>query len=111
MQGDGRELQLAAARFTVDVPAFEAATSGADLDAQAAAGATYRGELLAGLALDEPAFDDWLQARRQRLQEQAVRLFERLGDGLQAAGRIEAALQATLRLLELDPLHEPAHAG
>jgi DNA-binding SARP family transcriptional activator len=109
VQGDGRELQLTAAHFTVDVPAFEAATSSADLDAQAAAGAAYRGELLAGLALDEPAFDDWLRARRLRLQAQAVRLFERLGDGLQAAGRIEAALQATLRLLELDPLHEPAH--
>jgi DNA-binding SARP family transcriptional activator len=109
VQGDGRDLQLAAARFTVDVPAFEAALADVDLDTLAAVGAAYRGELLAGLALDEVAFDDWLQARRQRLHEQALRLFERLGDGLQAAGRIEPALQATLRLLELDPLHEQAH--
>lgn len=109
VQGDGRELQLAAARFEVDVPAFESAAATDDLETLAAAGAAYRGELLAGLTLDEPAFDDWLQARRQRLCEQALRLFERLAAGLQDAGRIEPAVQATLRLLELDPLHEPAH--
>lgn len=109
VQGDGRELQLAAARFEVDVPAFESAAATDDIDTLAAAGAACRGELLTGLSLDEPAFDDWLQARRRRLHEQALRLFDRLGARQQEAGRSEAALQATLRLLELDPLHEPAH--
>lgn len=109
VQGDGRELQLAAARFEVDVPAVEPAAAADDLEALAAASTAYRGELLAGLALDEPAFADWLQARRRHLHEQALRVFERLGENLLEAGHVEAALQATQQLLELDPLHEPAH--
>jgi DNA-binding SARP family transcriptional activator len=108
VQGSGRDLRLDEARFAVDVPAFEAALAASDLDHLAAAGAAYRGELLAGLALDQAGFEAWLQARRQRLHEQALRLHERLGEGLAQTGRAEAALQATLRLLELDPLHEGA---
>lgn len=108
VHGDGRELQLAAERFTLDVSEVERALAATDVDTLAAAGAAWRGELLAGLALDEPGFEAWLHAQRQRLHEDALRLFERLGDGLVQAGRTEAALQATLRLLELDPLHEHA---
>src|SRR5262245_51124845 len=44
----------------VDVAAFERAVADASPARLAEAAALYRGDLLAGLALDEPAFEDWL---------------------------------------------------
>lgn len=109
LQAEGRSLRLAPGRFEVDVPAFEAALRSTDVDALQHGSILYRGELLAGLNIDEPDFETWLHAQRQRLHEQALRLHERLGQAQAQAGHVEHAVQATLRLLELEPLHEEGH--
>ena len=54
----------------------ELASSGPGPDLRAAT-AAYIGELLEGVHLDEPAFDRWLAAERERLHHRAVGVFSR----------------------------------
>lgn len=106
---EGRTVQLADGAFTTDLHEFERDAAAPDPVTRAAAATLYRGELLAGLGVDEPGFDDWLRARRARCHEQAVQLLLALGCDGPRDGRPEAGLQALQRLLELDPVHEAAH--
>jgi DNA-binding SARP family transcriptional activator len=69
----------------------------------------YRGDLLEGLTLQEPPFEEWLMGERERLRELAVEALAGLLAAQRAAGAVEAALQTGLRLVGLDPLQEPVH--
>ena len=77
--------------------------------ALAAAVALYEGDLLEGLTVQEPPFEDWLLRERERLREGALEALGRLLAHQRAAGSTEAAVQTALRLLALDPLQEPVH--
>jgi DNA-binding SARP family transcriptional activator/CheY-like chemotaxis protein len=71
--------------------------------------ALYRGDLLAGFYLNEPGFDDWMTAERERLR---VRVFEALASLLRMQtdeGDLPAATRTAERLTALDPLDEAAH--
>src|SRR5262249_62154766 len=68
----------------------------------------YRGALLDGLGLRDPAFEDWLRVERQRLRDRAEEgLTNQLAQSL-AAGARDCAAAAARRLLSLDPLRETA---
>ncbi|MFO1330335.1 MAG: AAA family ATPase [Rubrivivax sp.] len=112
-RAQGRHLLLDEGAIEVDALRVEqvALAEDADADTLARAAALVRGELLAGHALAEPAFDDWLQARRARQHELALRVLTRLPAALASAGRHEDALQAALSLVSMDPLHEAGHRG
>jgi DNA-binding SARP family transcriptional activator len=69
----------------------------------------YRGDLLDGLTLQEPPFEAWLMAERERLRELALEALAGLLAFQRAAGAADAALQTGLRLIALDPLQEPVH--
>lgn len=69
----------------------------------------YRGDLLEGVAVEAPPFEEWLGIERQRLREAAVAALQELLRHRTAAGPLEAAVQTALRLLALDPLQEAAH--
>ena len=69
----------------------------------------YRGDLLEGLTLQEPPFEEWLMAERERLRELALEALAGLLAAQRAAGAVEGALQTGLRLIALDPLQEPVH--
>ena len=62
----------------------------------------YRGDLLAGSAVRDPAFDRWLSGARRRFHELAVAALERLIPTLDGAVAVDAAR----RLVRLDPLRE-----
>ena len=94
---------------TVDVLEFEALVRGGHPDGLRDAMALYRGDLLEGLRVDEPAFEEWLTRERERLRGLAVDALERLLTHETAEGRVEAAVDVALRLLLLNPLHEVAH--
>lgn len=70
----------------------------------------WEGELLAGKDFSDcPAFEEWLLAERERFR--ALRrdaLWQRCRAD-QAAGDLGGALRRAARLLELDPLSEPAY--
>lgn len=105
----GRSVALAPGVMEVDAVEFDAAASSPDIESLRRAADLYRGELLAGMAVNEPAFEDWMSGARARSRERAIQLLGRLAEAQQASGEIERALQTCLRLLEIDPLLESGH--
>src|SRR5262245_6087446 len=85
--GGGPALCLAEATVTldpaaveVDTVAFERHVAVGTPPALEAATALYQGELLEGLAVSEPAFEEWLLAERERLRELVLEALARLVD-------------------------------
>jgi DNA-binding SARP family transcriptional activator len=74
-----------------------------------AAVALYRGDLLSGLVLDEPPFEEWLVAERERLRELTLEGLARLIARQRAAGDLQAGMRTALQLLAIDPLQESVH--
>jgi TolB-like protein/Tfp pilus assembly protein PilF len=72
------------------------------------AAALYRADLLDGFTLGDRDFSDWLTGERERLREHAVQLFVRLMERAATTG-VEPAIRWALRILAVDPVHEPAH--
>ncbi|HEY7041037.1 MAG TPA: BTAD domain-containing putative transcriptional regulator, partial [Methylomirabilota bacterium] len=106
---DGPSVSLDPALVDVDVAHFERLVADRRPAALEQILALYRGDLLAGLALREPAFEDWLTAERERLRELAIQGLTHLLTHQQQAGAVEPAIHTGLRLLTLDPLQEPLH--
>ncbi len=89
-----------------DVVAFEVAV---DQGARADALELYRGELLSGFhAADAPEFADWVDRERDRLRRLAAQTANELTSEARALGRVEGALAAARRALELGPYDESA---
>ncbi|MBX6363449.1 MAG: AAA family ATPase [Gemmatimonadetes bacterium] len=98
------------APFRLDVAAFEraaaagaAGTGDAALDALRTAADLYAGDLLEG------AYDEWLDAPRDRLRRRYYEVLERLAAALEARGDHAAAIHYAERLLRHDPLDEGAY--
>jgi TolB-like protein/Flp pilus assembly protein TadD len=71
--------------------------------------ALYCGDLLSGISVRDPAFEDWLVTERERLRGLLMRTLTRLLEHRTSSGEMEKALQLGTRLLELDPLLESVH--
>ena len=106
---DGPSVALDPAVVDVDVARFERLVADGSTGALEQATGLYRGDLLAGLALAERPFEEWLTSERERLHELAIQTLGRLLTHQQRAGAAEHAVQTGLRLLGLDPLQEPVH--
>ena len=76
-----------------------------DISALRNAASSYRGDLLANLALRDEAFGDWLAAERSRLKIAAIKLYDKLVEREFGDDRIGAAQ----RLVAIDPLREASH--
>lgn len=70
--------------------------------------ALYSGDLLEGFDARAPAFEDWLAIERSRLRELAISALAALLERAQQRREPEPVVRLALRLLALDPLHEPA---
>ncbi len=93
----------------VDASSFERrleAGSGADL---LEAVALYGGEFLGDLQVPEQGFEDWLGAERQRLRLLATNAITALLDESLVKAAWDRAESLALKLLDIDPLLEPAH--
>ena len=106
---DGPTVALDPSVVDVDVAHFERLVADGGLSALEQVTTLYRGDLLAGLALAERPFEEWLTSERERLHELAIQALARLITHQQRAGAAEPAIQTGLRLLALDPLQEPVH--
>ncbi|HWO03441.1 MAG TPA: BTAD domain-containing putative transcriptional regulator [Methylomirabilota bacterium] len=106
---DGPTVALDPSVVDVDVAQFERMVADGQPPALEQIGGLYRGDLLAGLALTERPFEEWLTSERERLHELAIQALGRLLTHQQRAGAAEPAVQTGLRLLALDPLQEPVH--
>lgn len=105
---DRQSVMLAGDRVAVDVVTFEALLKDGTITSVERAVTLYRGDLLDGMRIREPAFEDWLLIERERLRQAAVGATARLASDAFAAGLRERAAMAARRLLSLDPLHEGA---
>src|SRR5215831_765149 len=94
---------------SVDVGDFERAVADGSTDALDRGLAIYRGDFLAGLTLQEPAFEEWLATERERLRELAQDALARLLVHRRESGDLDRAARTALRLLAMDPIQEPVH--
>jgi DNA-binding SARP family transcriptional activator len=65
----------------------------------------YEGDLLEGLGVRDPGFEDWLSVERARLRDVTIGALSRLTAGLTGT----EAVAMGQRLVELDPLREASH--
>ncbi len=105
----GETVALDPAAVEVDAGAFEAKVAAGTAEALDAAAALYGGDLLAGLAVKEAGFEEWLVGERERLRELALEGLAKLLAHQRRAGATDAAIQTGLKLLGLDPSQEPVH--
>jgi DNA-binding SARP family transcriptional activator len=103
---EGEGIALDPRHVEVDAVRLEQGHRAADEGGLASAVALYRGDLLAGLALDESPFEEWLVAEREHFRELALEGLARLLARQRAAGALEVGVGTALRLLAIDPLQE-----
>ncbi|MGQ0723135.1 MAG: AfsR/SARP family transcriptional regulator [Candidatus Eiseniibacteriota bacterium] len=108
---DGNSVALNSAVTDVDVAAFEQALTDGTPEALEKAADLYRGDLLDGLGVDEPVFEDWLLGERERLRELAIDGLAKLLAHQMKTDATERAIRTAVRLLALEPLQEVVHRG
>jgi DNA-binding SARP family transcriptional activator/tetratricopeptide (TPR) repeat protein len=106
---EGPTLALNPVGVEVDVASFERRVAQGTPQALEQAAELYRGDLLLGFTLNEPLFEEWLVAERERLRELALEGLARLLAHQTKAAGTERAIQTAVRLLGLDPLQEAVH--
>ena len=108
LDADAGSVGFSAGMVETDLADFEAAIEEETQSSLERAAALYRADLLDGFSSRERDFEDWLSGERERLRERAVQLFVRLTERAAPAGG-ETAIRWALRVLSVDPVHEPAH--
>jgi len=106
---EGRSVALAPGALEIDVVEFERCGANDGPAALERAAEFYRGDLLAGIAVNESSFEEWLLAERERLRERYIDVLTRLVTIYGERGNPDRAIQAALRLAALDPLEEATH--
>lgn len=106
---EGDSLALNPDRVEVDVAVFEELANRSTRKTLERAAALYTGDLLLGLTLREPPFEDWLRAERTRLRERALHVLRQILSVEIAAADLEPAVQTAIRFLAIEPLSEPVH--
>ena len=110
MEADGGSVGFSADMVETDLADFEGAIAEDTPGALERAAGLYRADLLDGFSLRDRDFGEWLTGERERFREHAVQLFLRLMERAAATG-VEPAIRWALRILAVDPVHEPAHRG
>jgi TolB-like protein len=98
-------LALDAAAVEVDVVLFEKLAASEEVSDLRRAAALYRGDLLEGFSVRDPAFEEWLTIERQRLRALVMSVLRKLV----AHESGPSAIVIAQRLLTLDPLQEESH--
>jgi TolB-like protein/Tfp pilus assembly protein PilF len=93
----------------VDVLEFEKNAADSSNGSLSRADSLYRGALLDGIKIRDPAFNDWLGQERARLEGLAIEVLERLLASLLREGDHKAAIATAQRLLARDPLRESTY--
>ena len=106
---DHRDARLEGPGLDVDVVRFETLAGDRSVDALEQAVLLYQGELLAGIRVKEPPFDEWLLSERERLRALALHALARLLAHHESAGHTEPAIMTAMRILALDAANETAH--
>lgn len=105
----GDTVSLNASSVRTDLSEFERLAVSNEPEAVAEAIRLYRGPLMAGFAIRDPAFMEWLESERTRLQDLAASALYRIAKHYKASAAYDDALAMARRLLDLNPLREKAH--
>ena len=105
----GDTVSLNASSVRTDLSEFERLAVSNEPEAVAEAIRLYRGPLMAGFAIRDAAFMEWLESERTRLQDLAASALYRIAKHYKAAASYDDALTMARRLLDLNPLREKAH--
>jgi TolB-like protein/DNA-binding SARP family transcriptional activator/Tfp pilus assembly protein PilF len=108
ISSEGRDIVLDAAAFEVDVLAFRAFAAQSGMAELEAAANLYSGEFLDALSIDSEEFESWRREEATRCRDQALDVLTRLMTQSAQSGETERAIEAGLRILRLEPLHEAA---
>src|SRR5215472_8773938 len=103
LEGDSAGLEPGA--VATDVAQLEALARSESTGDLRRAAELYGGDLLGGLGVHDPSFEDWLATERTRLREVTIGVLGRLTAGLAEA----EAVSMGQRLVALDPLREASH--
>lgn len=106
---DQRGVAIEGPGLDVDVVRFEALIADGSTEALEAAALLYQGELLDGIRVTEPPFDEWLLGERERLRELALQGLVRLLEVHAGSGPAGVAIRTAIRILNLDPAREAVH--
>jgi DNA-binding SARP family transcriptional activator/predicted ATPase len=99
-----------AAPHSLDVAAFADQIFQGTVAGLTAAMALYGGDFLQGFTVaDGAGFEEWALLQRERLHGAALAALEKLAQLHEQAGRVEEAILAQQRLLELEPWREESH--
>jgi DNA-binding SARP family transcriptional activator len=106
-QGDWLSLQPGS--FECDLAEFRRLFGRQDEASLVEAASLYRGPFLQGFSLvDAPAFDEWQQGQEARLSQEYTDVLIRFVDRAEARRDWPAVIQTLQRLMQIDPLDEPA---
>jgi TolB-like protein/Tfp pilus assembly protein PilF len=105
---EGETLALDAAAVEADVVTLQRSAMEGSADALRTAVALYRGDFLHGIRVRDSAFEEFLRLEREHIQEIAIDVCGRLMNHQLRHESVESAAQTAKRLLEIDPLQEPA---
>ncbi|PWU24514.1 MAG: hypothetical protein C5B48_06010 [Candidatus Rokuibacteriota bacterium] len=105
---DHQVVALEGTGLDVDVVRFEALVAQGSVEALEQAVELYQGNLLEGIRVKEPPFDEWLLGERERLRESALGVLARLL-AHQKSGPSEPAIRTALRILAIDSANEATH--
>lgn len=106
---DGETIALNPESVELDVLSFEHLISEGSPESLEEAVAMHHGDFLAGLAITEGPFEEWLLIERERYRELALEALAKLLAHQMKNVSTEAAIQTALRLLALDPLQEAVY--
>jgi DNA-binding SARP family transcriptional activator/tetratricopeptide (TPR) repeat protein len=106
-ENDG--IGLDASRVVVDAVRFEKLIGRGTIVALNEAISLYQGDLLDGFRVEEPAFEEWLRAERERLRARAVDAMKKLLAEHVRTRATDAAIHVAVRLLTFEPFDERVH--
>lgn len=93
----------------VDVVDFKRLVAEGSVESLEKALDLYDGELLEGLDINEPVYEEWLIEARRGLNDAVLQAMLTLLDAYQSDGAVEASLRIARRILSVDRFQETAH--
>jgi len=106
---EGQQVALERKLVEIDAVRFETCVAHGSDAALGTAADLYRGDFLAGVAIDSPGFDDWLAHARSRFQAQALTCLGDLVDRHWRGGNLDAAVDRANQALRIDSCREDFH--
>ncbi len=106
---DGETIGLDTKRMDSDAWRFEELVDAEDEPSLQEAANLHRGRLLAGIAIRDPSFEEWLTNQRQHFRDLHWRGLYRLAKCQKRRRDWTASLDSCRRLLDINPLREKTH--